>query len=45
MAFASAAVPDCWALAVTTLNVSVNAAHADTNKLLFMAFSPDDGPV
>jgi hypothetical protein len=38
MAFASAAVPD-WALANPTLHNSANAANAEVNILLFMAFS------
>jgi hypothetical protein len=39
MAFASAAVPDCWAAANPGQQNSTNAASADANKFLLMAFS------
>jgi hypothetical protein len=38
MAFASAAVPDCWAIANPAHPNSINVANADANKLLLMAF-------
>jgi hypothetical protein len=38
MAFASAAVPDCWAPASPALHNSASAANADTNMLLLMVF-------
>jgi hypothetical protein len=39
MAFASAGVPDCWAIANPEAQNSTNVANADANKLLLMAFS------
>ena len=39
MAFASAAVPDCWAAANPVQQNSTNAASAAANKFLLMAFS------
>jgi hypothetical protein len=45
MALASAAVPDCWALANPVHHNSTNTANADANEFLLMAFSLMGGPL
>jgi hypothetical protein len=45
MDLASAAVPDCWALANPAFHNSTNVANANANKFLLMAFSLTGGPL